>query len=363
MAFSTPYGHYHFKRMPFGLKNVPATFQRLMDQVLTGLQGIELFVYLDGYCNIRSLKEHEAKFNKLADRLRTARLRLQSDKCEFLRKEVTYLGHDSQERTFDQLKTALCTEPLLKYPDFTRPFIVTTDASKNAVGGILSQSEIGKDLPIAYTSRILNTAEQNYSTIERKLLAIIAEYEYEVIYKAEKINGNADALSRNPVLPVQPQKLATPHNDDSDESLYNYVNKDNPQGPGRPSVCIPLDDKESTSQESSNDCDETDIDSDSEPLIKKLVRIKPKQPMILTDTPDRAFDKIAMNIMGLLPTTSTGNSYFNHPGFTNEIFGSHPLKKNATIDVAEAFINEFICIHGASKALLTDQGSYFLNKV
>lgn len=93
-AFSTPHGHYEFSRMPFGLKNAPPTFQRLMDQVLTGLQSSELFVYLDDIVlYASSLQKHEIKFNKLAERLRQANLKLQPDKCEFLRKEVGYLGH------------------------------------------------------------------------------------------------------------------------------------------------------------------------------------------------------------------------------------------------------------------------------
>ena len=59
-AFTTPYGHYEFARMPFGLKNAPPTFQRLMDQVLTGMQGTELFVYLDDIVVYSSsLREHE----------------------------------------------------------------------------------------------------------------------------------------------------------------------------------------------------------------------------------------------------------------------------------------------------------------
>jgi len=93
-AFSSPHGHYEFNRMLFGLKNAPATFQRLMDQVLSGLQGNDMFVYLDDIViYATSLTEHRIKFNKLAERLRKANLQLEPDKCEFLHKEVTYLGH------------------------------------------------------------------------------------------------------------------------------------------------------------------------------------------------------------------------------------------------------------------------------
>lgn len=343
-AFSTPFGHYEFKRMPFGLKNAPATFQRLMDQTLSGLQGSQLFVYLDDIViYASSMKEHSCKFNKLAERLRAAGLKLQPDKCEFLRKEVSYLGHiiseegvrpdpgkiesvkrfprpinaknikqflglagyyrrfipgfsrtakplttllkkdepflwqGEQEAAFTELRDTLCVEPLLQHPDFTRPFVLTTDASGYAIGGILSQGDIGKDRPIAYASRLLNQAEQNYSTIEKELLAIVycsnhfrpylygtrfklvtdhkplvwlnsvkdptsrlvrwrlklAEFEYEVIYKAGKMNANADALSRNPPprssegkeldVSTNARVMAIDTDGSSDEELFDAV--------------------------------------------------------------------------------------------------------------------------------------------
>lgn len=80
--------------MPFGLKNAPATFQRLMDVVLSGLQGTDLFVYLDDIViYARDITEHENKFKNLAKRLTSAGLTLQTEKCHFLNREVTYLGH------------------------------------------------------------------------------------------------------------------------------------------------------------------------------------------------------------------------------------------------------------------------------
>lgn len=93
-AFSTEEGHFEYTRMPFGLKNAPATFQRVMDNVLTGLTGDHCLVYLDDIIvYASSLQEHEIKLKNVLKKLREYNLKLQPDKCEFLRKEVAYLGH------------------------------------------------------------------------------------------------------------------------------------------------------------------------------------------------------------------------------------------------------------------------------
>jgi len=71
------------------------------------------------------------------------------------------------------LKIKLTSAHVLKYPDFNEEFLVTTDASDYAIGAVLSQGKVGQDRPIAYASRVLLRAEQNYSTTEKELLAIV----------------------------------------------------------------------------------------------------------------------------------------------------------------------------------------------
>ena len=74
---------------------------------------------------------------------------------------------------FQRLKEILCSAPVLVTPDFTRPFIVQTDASDRGVGAVLSQPvEGGGDRPVAYFSRKLLVREQTYSTVEKECLAI-----------------------------------------------------------------------------------------------------------------------------------------------------------------------------------------------
>lgn len=306
-AFSTPFGLYEFNRMPFGLKTAPATFQRAMDNVLRGLQGLHCLVYLDDVIIFStSLQEHIDKLRAIFERFRKTNLKVQLDKSEFLRKEVMYLGHtvtkdglkpnndkieailkyplpktvteiksflgllgyyrkfikdfskitapltaclkkgkkivinDEYKQSFEMCKELLTHAPLLQFPDFTKPFILTTDASNFAVGAVLSQGTIGSDKPIAYASRKLSDTESRYSTIEKELLAIVwaikhfrpylygrkfiiytdhrplawlnslkepnskltrwrlrlEDYNFDIHYKKGKQNTNADALSR-----------------------------------------------------------------------------------------------------------------------------------------------------------------------
>lgn len=306
-AFNVENGHFEFLRMPMGLKNSPSTFQRVMDNVLRGLQNVICLVYLDDIIVFStSLQEHMINLEKVFQRLRESNFKIQMDKSEFLKLETAYLGHvisrdgvkpnpdkiktienyplpktpkqikqflgligyyrkfipDFAKTTkpltnclkkrvgitinseyincFEKCKKLLTNDPILQYPDFSRDFNLTTDASNFAIGAVLSQGPIGSDKPIAYASRTLNESETNYSTIEKELLAIVwatkyfrpylfgrkfkvitdhkplqwlmnlkepnsrltrwrlklSEYNYTIIYKKGKSNTNADALSR-----------------------------------------------------------------------------------------------------------------------------------------------------------------------
>ncbi|KAB0793022.1 hypothetical protein PPYR_12642 [Photinus pyralis] len=335
-AFSTPTGHYQFNRMPFGLKTAPATFQRLINNVLIGLNNQKCFVYLDDIVvHGDTLENHNIRLKEVFQRLADHNLKIEPDKCEFLRKEVSYLGHiitdegvkpdpnkvkavmnypilkthkdikaflglagyyrrfipkfseltqpftrllkknvkfiwtSEQQEAFEKLKLILSSEPILQYPDFSKPFCLTTDASNYAIGAVLSQGQIPNDLPIAYASRTLNHAEGNYSTIEKELLAIVwsikhfrpylygqkfkiitdhrpltwlfnvkdpgsrlirwrlllEEYDYEINYKPGELNKNADALSRNPP-PVQHTATINPVQTNINDSSYTeFLNK------------------------------------------------------------------------------------------------------------------------------------------
>ena len=74
---------------------------------------------------------------------------------------------EGQEMAFRTLKNRLLSQPILQYLDITREFIPNTDASNDDARAVLSQGQIGKDLPIPNASRSFNKAEGNYSRVEK----------------------------------------------------------------------------------------------------------------------------------------------------------------------------------------------------
>lgn len=97
-AFITPYGLFEFRVMPFGLMNAPATFQRLMQQVISSLNTDSepdfVSVYIDDILVFsKTLEEHLEHLKKVIERIVQVGLKLKPSKCKFVQKELEYLGH------------------------------------------------------------------------------------------------------------------------------------------------------------------------------------------------------------------------------------------------------------------------------
>lgn len=81
------------------------------------------------------------------------------------------------ESALNVLKTALISAPVLKTPDFTKPFIIQADASDRGVGAILVQHHDYQECVITYMSQKLSTAQSKYTTTEKECLAVILAVE------------------------------------------------------------------------------------------------------------------------------------------------------------------------------------------
>ena len=93
-AFRTKFGHYEFTVMPFGLTNAPATFQRMMNNVLRDFIDQFVVVYMDDILIFsRNEEEHKEHLRKVLERLREEKLYAKRSKCDFGATTVDYLGH------------------------------------------------------------------------------------------------------------------------------------------------------------------------------------------------------------------------------------------------------------------------------
>ena len=98
-----------------------------------------------------------------------------TDQRHLTRKAASNMVNWSEKcgQAFSKLKELLCSAPILHSPDFSKPFMLQTDASDRGIRAVLSQkSEDGVEHPVSYYSRKLLPREQRCSTVEKELLTI-----------------------------------------------------------------------------------------------------------------------------------------------------------------------------------------------
>ena len=242
-------GFYEYNRMPFGLTNSPATYQRIMQNILGELNMTICLIYLDDLIIFSdSFEQHIERLDIILNRLQEANLKLAPEKCFFFRPRVQFLGHvvsangvetdpskiekvqnrptpqnsdelrsflafagyyrrfinnysqiarplsdllpptslkkgkkktvkpwkwtEIEQAVFNKIKNLLSSPPVLAFPDFSLPFELHTDASGKGLGAVLYQEQDGMKRVVAYASRALNKAEQNYSAFKLEFLAL-----------------------------------------------------------------------------------------------------------------------------------------------------------------------------------------------
>ena len=276
-TFNTPFGRYKFNRLPFGLSCAQDVFQRIMSEMFEDIEGVEVVVD-DVLIWGETEDQHDSRLVKVLERARSQNLKLNRTKCQIKKHEITYLGHilskngmkpdpkktqaitdmtaptnkedlqrflgmltylvkfipnlsqvsaplrslleqgnewqwhHEHEESFTKLKELAIKAPVLAYFKPSLPTKLSVDASSKGLGAVLLQN----DHPIAYASKALTKAQQNYAQIEKEMLAIVygCTKFHEYIYGMPNIEVESDhkpleAILKKPLYqaPVRLQKM------------------------------------------------------------------------------------------------------------------------------------------------------------
>ncbi|GJR86969.1 putative reverse transcriptase domain-containing protein [Tanacetum coccineum] len=296
-AFRTRYGHYEFQVMPFGLTNAPAVFMDLMNRVCKPYLDKFVIVFIDDILIYsKNKEEHGEHLKTILNLLRSEKLYAKFSKCDFWLDFVQFLGPvidnsrlhvdpakieaiknwvapatptevrqflgltgyyrrfikefsliskpltkltqknkpyvwgDDEEEAFQTLKLKLCSAPILSLPEGSEDFVVYCDASLKGFGAVLMQRE----KVIAYASRQLRKNEENYTTHDLELGAVVFalrlwrhylydtnDYDCVIRYHPGKANVVADALSRKDKEPIRVRALVVTVHNNLPEQIRN----------------------------------------------------------------------------------------------------------------------------------------------
>ena len=247
-AFVTPSGLYQYKVMPFGMKNAPATFQRMVNKLVRDIDGCEGYID-DVVIFSDNWSDHIRQIKHFFQIMREAKLTINLMKSEFGKATVKYLGHivgqgqvrpldakiqtivkypiptsrkelarflgmagyyrnfclnfsdiaapltnllskkvkfvwtDDCQMAFDKVKLLLQKSPVLKSPDYEKPFKLIIDSSDVGTGSVLVQeASDGLDHPVSYFSKKFLKYQKNYSVVEKETLGLVLALEHFDVY-------------------------------------------------------------------------------------------------------------------------------------------------------------------------------------
>ncbi|KAJ9544814.1 hypothetical protein OSB04_024521 [Centaurea solstitialis] len=171
-TFTCPFGTFAYRRMSFGLCNAPATFQRCMTAIFQDMIENCMEVFMDDFSVFgNSFDDCLSSLDRVLARCEESHLVLNWEKCHFMVRQGIVLGHKISKDGLEVDKAKIDT--ISKLPPPTNIKGIMCDASDYAVGAVLGQRKNNHFQPICYASRTLNDAQENYTTTEKELLAVV----------------------------------------------------------------------------------------------------------------------------------------------------------------------------------------------
>ena len=246
-TFVTLNGLYQYKVMPFGMKNAPATFQRMVNKLVRDIDGCEGYID-DVVIFSDNWSDHIHQIKRFFQIMREAKLTINLMKSEFGKATVKFLGHivgqgqvrpldakihttkfpiptsrkelarflgmagyyrnfclnfseiaapltnllskkvkfvwtDDCQLAFDKVKLLLQKSPVLKSPDYEKPFKLIIDSSDVGTGSVFVQeASDGLDHPVSYFSKKFLKYQKNYSVVEKETMGLVLALEHFDVY-------------------------------------------------------------------------------------------------------------------------------------------------------------------------------------
>ncbi|GKA64887.1 putative reverse transcriptase domain-containing protein [Tanacetum coccineum] len=403
-AFRTRYGHYEFQVMSFSLTNTPAVFMDLMNRVCKPYLDKFVIVFIDDILIYSRNKEKQANHLRIILELRRKEKfqgihvdpskieavnnwaspttpteirqflglagyyrrfikyfsKITKSLTELTQKNKKYIWGENHESAFQLLKQKLCEAPILALPEGNNDFVVYCDASLQGLGAMLMQ----KEKFIAYASRQLKPHEENYTTHDlelgavvfalkiwrhclygtkctvfsdhkilqhildqeelnmrqRRWLELLADYDCEIHYHPRKADVVADALSRKEQIePLRPNMKAI---------IAEYIGK-----------CL-------TCSRVKAECQ------------------KPSGLLIQPEIPTWKWERITMDFVTKLPKTSSGHDtiWVIVDRLTKSAYFIPTRATDSMETLTRLYIKEIVSRHGVSISIISDHDSHFTSR-